>query len=1030
MRIESVSAHAFGPLAGETLHLAPGLTVIVGANESAKSSWHAAIYAGLCGRKRGRGAATIVDREFAARHKPWDGSAWSAAVVLALDDGRRIELSQDLAGKVESRATDIVLARDVSNEIMFEGTPDGSRWLGLDRYSFLATACINQAALLEVLSSADELQECLARAAASATADVTAARALELLDDFQKAHVGRVIASSIRPLKKAVDALEVARASRELANREHEEYLVLVLESEAARQEAQAWSDRLDDAQARLAAVEAYVAATRVSVTATAHADRLQARLAETDRSLDGEGRRLQRILELDAASGGQAPAGSAAADEVFAAVAAALAAWKSAPQASPLSGESAESLRAQLATLPDAPVGDTRPDPLVVRARADLATARVRLRDHEGRRPDGTRVVDGEELTAAMAATPALLRDLAGELASAAAMPAPDRDELARLAAAARAGRDRAQLTRAEAESAEGSADSRRQARPAGRLAFPVAAILAALGVVGIAAGQPVAGAIAVLLAAVAGGIGLASFRRTANGAVSAASAPGSWARASDADRVAIAAEEAHKAAVVAAGRAESVRSDVAARCAARGLPADADRLRQLAAEVELARSARADHDSWSAQEADYSRAVADADARLREALAARGEPDVSAVAADELADAYERACAARAEQAQAADRGPQLQQRIREREAAESLHQQNVLRRLAATESVVAACRLTGLTTDLDDGADDLAVTTAVARLEAWQGERSAQVDELDNARAHWQELQTLLDGASVDEIRAARAGAQAERDGLALAAAQARQAAADAEIDRMSRATVAGVDPGSAADLSRAESELAGVKSAVEDVRAALREAAAEADRTETRQVERAARLPSVAEAEEAVASAEAELDRVTELSLTLGETTRFLQQAQDRVHRSIAPVLVATLTQWLPTITDGRYVEAMVDPATLNVQVRAAGRPWRHADRLSVGTAEQIYLLLRVALAQHLAVTGETCPLLLDDVTVQADASRTIQILELLLAISADRQVVLFAQEQVVADWARERLSSDRDAVIHLSQVATA
>ena len=67
MRIESVNAHAFGPLAGETLALAPGLTVVSGANESAKSSWHAALYAALCGRvpggrSRGDAAPTAEDR--------------------------------------------------------------------------------------------------------------------------------------------------------------------------------------------------------------------------------------------------------------------------------------------------------------------------------------------------------------------------------------------------------------------------------------------------------------------------------------------------------------------------------------------------------------------------------------------------------------------------------------------------------------------------------------------------------------------------------------------------------------------------------------------------------------------------------------------------------------------------------------------------------------------------------------------------------------------------------------------------------
>ena len=69
-----------------------------------------------------------------------------------------------------------------------------------------------------------------------------------------------------------------------------------------------------------------------------------------------------------------------------------------------------------------------------------------------------------------------------------------------------------------------------------------------------------------------------------------------------------------------------------------------------------------------------------------------------------------------------------------------------------------------------------------------------------------------------------------------------------------------------------------------------------------------------------------------------------------------------------------------------------------------DRLSAGTADQVYLLLRVALAQHLAATGETCPLLLDGVTAQADGERTPEILDLLLKLGDQRQVVLSTQEE--------------------------
>ena len=123
MRIESITAHAFGPLAGETLQLAPGLTVVSGVNESAKSSWHAAIYAALCGRGADRreapgpgpatdasGAAGTgtppVGRGLVERYRPWDGKPWLLSSVVVLDDGRRLEVCQDLDGGARNRVVE------------------------------------------------------------------------------------------------------------------------------------------------------------------------------------------------------------------------------------------------------------------------------------------------------------------------------------------------------------------------------------------------------------------------------------------------------------------------------------------------------------------------------------------------------------------------------------------------------------------------------------------------------------------------------------------------------------------------------------------------------------------------------------------------------------------------------------------------------------------------------------------------------------------------------------------------------------
>ena len=174
MWINVVRATAFGPLQNRTLELAPGLNVVHGPNEAGKSSWHAATYAGLAGRRRTKGAGTIAQREFAKRHKPWSGSQWKAGVIVTLDDGTVLAIDHDSRRGERTivdesrRAVRLAdLERRLGIGLTTESTLDGTRLLGLNRSSARATIFTGQADILRVLEGADELQEFLERAAST-----------------------------------------------------------------------------------------------------------------------------------------------------------------------------------------------------------------------------------------------------------------------------------------------------------------------------------------------------------------------------------------------------------------------------------------------------------------------------------------------------------------------------------------------------------------------------------------------------------------------------------------------------------------------------------------------------------------------------------------------------------------------------------------------------------------------------------------------------------------------------------------------
>jgi hypothetical protein len=223
--------------------------------------------------------------------------------------------------------------------------------------------------------------------------------------------------------------------------------------------------------------------------------------------------------------------------------------------------------------------------------------------------------------------------------------------------------------------------------------------------------------------------------------------------------------------------------------------------------------------------------------------------------------------------------------------------------------------------------------------------------------------------------------------------------------------------------AAEMAVSADREARIRAAHDAETAALRsyeEATSAATEVRAQLEERKRTLTSIPEAEEALAAAEAELHRIDRLDRTLELTRSFLLRAQERVHRSIAPRLAEQVTCWLPRITGGRYTQALVDPATLAVGVRSEAGAWRDAALLSHGTAEQVYLLLRIALADQLTRPGELCPLILDDPTPHFDSERTLAVLDLLLQVSDERQVILFSQEPEVLAWAERHLTGSEAA----------
>ena len=353
------------------------------------------------------------------------------------------------------------------------------------------------------------------------------------------------------------------------------------------------------------------------------------------------------------------------------------------------------------------------------------------------------------------------------------------------------------------------------------------------------------------------------------------------------------------------------------------------------------------------------------------------------------EAAERYIRECVQRDSQAQQATRRAHLEQLLEDKKKQEAVVADSDRQRNEAAKTVAEAAHPAGVSADTEEA--------LVEGLRLWLGDSEALIREREEAKDEWRELQELLNGRGVADLEEAATRRTQEAEQLATG------------IDQASIASV---------DLGEDPERLLG------QCRQAV--GRAETDLAEKRgQFEQfASNIPSVAEAEEELAKAEAELSRVRTLDQTLAKTRDLLSAAQDRVHRSLAPLLRDALKPWLHAVTQGRYQDVRVDVETLAVTVSGDGGSWREGSLLSHGTAEQIYLLLRVVMSRHLTKNGETCPLILDDVTVHCDPDRQREILSLLHEVSGKQQVILFSQEPETLAWAEEHLSDVRDQLIEL------
>ena len=131
---------------------------------------------------------------------------------------------------------------------------------------------------------------------------------------------------------------------------------------------------------------------------------------------------------------------------------------------------------------------------------------------------------------------------------------------------------------------------------------------------------------------------------------------------------------------------------------------------------------------------------------------------------------------------------------------------------------------------------------------------------------------------------------------------------------------------------------------------------------------------------------------------------------LSAANDQLRQRFSPALNQAAGELFSQLTGGRWDRLALTRDFSAQATQRSGLLPRTALALSAGTAEQLYLAVRLAICQ---LTVPEAPLVLDDALCAFDDARCALALELLAGQAQGRQILLFSCHSREAAWAKAR-----------------
>lgn len=229
MKILTAHINGYGKFVAKTFNFKQGMNVIVGYNETGKSTLMSFIKSMLYGHKKNEREGKDGNLPEFKKYKPWHTEKYSGYLIVETDDGQILRIERDFNDK--SMAIYNENNEDITSEFSFskESGMLGQDLLGMDLECFINSSYICQDKSVLYMEDKEHIAQKLMNISESAEQDISVANAIKILKD------GITELGTERTSKRRYNLLkdQLATEQRELLNmkEKNEECLDYLLEA-------------------------------------------------------------------------------------------------------------------------------------------------------------------------------------------------------------------------------------------------------------------------------------------------------------------------------------------------------------------------------------------------------------------------------------------------------------------------------------------------------------------------------------------------------------------------------------------------------------------------------------------------------------------------------------------------------------------------------------------------------------------------------------------------------------------------------